>query len=91
MSWHIELAPALPFLVASTAPLMLYNAVSGALYQSCSSRSYPVAYISQKLCPTQRKFFTLDRELLAGYLAVKLFQHTISFLCTDYKPLIAAF
>lgn len=55
----------------------------------------PLAFFSRKLSPTQQKYSTYDRELLAIHEAVKYFQYFLESrqfkIITDHKPLIYAF
>lgn len=55
----------------------------------------PLAFFSRKLSPTQQKYSTYDRELLAIHEAVKYFQYYLESctfkILTDHKPLIYAF
>ena len=54
----------------------------------------PLGFYSSKLSPTQQKYSTYDRELLAIYSAVKYFRHLVEgrkfTAYTDHKPLIFA-
>jgi cleavage and polyadenylation specificity factor subunit 1 len=55
----------------------------------------PLAFFSRKLSPSQQKYSTYNRELLAIYEAVRYFQHVLEArhfaIFTDHKPLIFAF
>lgn len=55
----------------------------------------PLGFYSKKLSPTQQKYSTYDRELLAIYSALKFFRHFVEgqnlIIRTDHKPLIYAF
>jgi cleavage and polyadenylation specificity factor subunit 1 len=55
----------------------------------------PLGFYSSKLTPTQQKYSTYDRELLAVYSAVKYFRHFLEgrtfTIYTDHKPLTFAF
>ena len=55
----------------------------------------PIAYFSRKLQPTETKYSTFDRELLAIYLAIKHFRHFVEgrtfHVITDHKPLTFVF
>jgi len=55
----------------------------------------PLGFYSSKLSPTQQKYSTYDRELLAVYSAVKYFRHILEgrpfTIFTDHKPIIFAF
>ena len=65
-------------------------AVGAVLQQVADGQWQPVGYFSRKLSPTERRYSTYDRELLAMYLSVKHFRYFIegrSFsLYTDHKP-----
>lgn len=54
----------------------------------------PIAFFSRKLSPTQSRYSTFDRELLAIHSAVKHFRYFIEgrpfFIITDHKPLTHA-
>jgi len=54
-----------------------------------------LGFFSRKMLPAQTRYSTYDRELLAAYLAVKHFLHTIegrtTTLRTDHKPLLYMF
>jgi len=54
-----------------------------------------LGFFSRKLLPTQTRYSTYDRELLAAYQAAKHFLHTIegraTILRTDHKPLFYMF
>jgi len=67
----------------------------GAVLQQRSHGCWqPLAFFSHKLSPTEARYSTFDRELLAAFLAVKHFhfllegRHVILF--SDHKPLVAA-
>ena len=63
----------------------------GAMLQVADGQWQPIAYFSRKMPPTERRYSTYDRELLAMYLSVKHIRYFIeghSFsLYTDHKPL----
>ncbi len=54
----------------------------------------PLAFFSKKLSPTQARYSTFDRELLATFSAVSHFRFLLEGcrfrILTDYKPLVAA-
>lgn len=54
----------------------------------------PIAFYSKSLSPTEVKYSTFERELLATYSAVKHFRHFLEgrqfFILTDHKPLAYA-
>ena len=66
-------------------------AVGAVLQQYINNQWCPVAYFSKKLKPSEVKYSTFDRELLAVYLAIKHFCHFIKGrqfkVFTDHKPL----
>lgn len=51
----------------------------------------PLAFFSKKITPTERRYSTFDRELLAIYLSIKYFSHYLEgrefTVCTDHKPI----
>ena len=57
-------------------------------------RWVPLAFFSNKLSATEKKYSAFDRELLSAYQAVKHFRHYIEAkpftLYTDHKPLTYA-
>ena len=53
------------------------TAVSAALHQEMQDCRQPLAFFSKKLQPTESRYSTFGRELLAIYLAVKHFWHFI--------------
>ena len=67
-------------------------AVGAVLQQSVHNQWQPIAYYSHKLSPTERRYSTYDRELLAVYLAIKHFRYYVEgrafTVYTDHKPLI---
>ena len=54
----------------------------------------PLAYFSRHPKPAEQRYSTIGRELLAIYLTVKLFQHSLEgrqfVIYTDYPPLTFA-
>ena len=66
-------------------------AVGAVLQQYIDTQWCPIAYFSKKLKPSETKYSTFDRELLAVYLAIKHFRHFIEgrqfSVFTDHKPL----
>ena len=66
-------------------------AVGAVLQQYVDQQWCPIAYFSKKLKPSETKYSTYDRELLAVYLAIKHFRHFIEgrtfTVFTDHKPL----
>lgn len=71
------------------------SAVGSALQQRINGRWEPLGFFSKKLSPTQARYSTFDRELLAIYLSIKHFRHMVEArtftIFTDHKPLIFAF
>ena len=70
------------------------TAVGAVLQQYIDGTWSPISYFSKKLKPSETRYSTFDRELLAIYLAVKHFRHFIEgcvfHICTNHKPLIYA-
>lgn len=70
------------------------TAVGAVLEQFNGKYWEPLAFFSKKLNPTQIKYSTFDRELLAMYLAVKHFRYFVEgrifTISTDHKPLTSA-
>ena len=67
----------------------------GAALQQCINGSWqPISFFSKKLCPTETRYSTFDRELLAIFLAIKHFRHFLEgrhfHVFTDHKPLTYA-
>jgi len=71
------------------------TATGAVLEQSCDGVWKPLGFFSRKMSPTQRRYSTFDRELLAAYLAVRHFLHAIegqhTILRTDHRPLTHIF
>ena len=69
-------------------------AVGAVLQQRTDTGWVPLSFFSRKLTPTESRYSTFCRELLAIFLAVKHFRHFLegrSFhICTDHKPLTHA-
>lgn len=68
----------------------------GAVLQQCRDNAWePLAFFSRKLSPSQIKYSTYDRELLAIYEAIKYFRHMLEarhfIVYTDHKPISFAF
>ena len=65
--------------------------VGAVLQQLIDGHWQPVYFFSWSLSPTERRYSTFDRELLAVYLAIKHFHHFIEgrvfTVFTDHKPL----
>ncbi|GBM82791.1 hypothetical protein AVEN_139439-1 [Araneus ventricosus] len=70
-------------------------AMGGVLQEISSDGPKPLGFFSKKLSPTQCKYSTYDRELLAAYSAIQHFRHLLEArvftLYVDHKPLIFAF
>ena len=71
------------------------NAMGAALNQVSGNSYEPLPFFSKKkITPTQKKYSTYDRELLAAYTAIKYFRSFLEartfILYTDHKPLIYA-
>jgi cleavage and polyadenylation specificity factor subunit 1 len=68
--------------------------VGGVLQQYQQRGWSPLAFFSKKLSPTQAKYSTFDRELLAAHSAIRHFRFLLEGrqfrLLTDHKPLVAA-
>lgn len=71
------------------------TAVGAALNIVTTSGPKPLAFFSRKLSPTEIRYSTYDRELLAIYLAIKHFRHQLEgqnfTIFTDHRPLTFAF
>jgi cleavage and polyadenylation specificity factor subunit 1 len=66
----------------------------GGVLQQLENRAWrPLAFFSQKLTPTQVRYSTFDRELLAAYTAVRHFRFLLEGrqfrIITDHKPLVS--
>jgi len=68
--------------------------VGGVLQQYQKGGWSPLAFFSKKLSPTQVKYSTFDRELLAAQSSIRHFRFLLEGrqfrLLTDHKPLVAA-
>ena len=66
------------------------DSVVGAVLQQ-QQQLRPLAYFSRQLKPVEQRYSTFGRELLATYLAVKYFQHSLEVrqfvIYTDHRPL----
>ena len=71
------------------------TAIGAELSQFQRQTWVPIAFFSRKLTPTQRRYSTFDRELLAIFSAVKHFRYFLEGrpfkIFTDHKPLTYAF
>ena len=67
------------------------SAVGAVLQQYIDHQWCPIAYFSKKLKPSEIKYSTFDRELLAVYLAIKHFRYFVEGrefkIFTNHKPL----
>nr|VZI37932.1 unnamed protein product [Spirometra erinaceieuropaei] len=65
--------------------------VGAVLQQHLAGSARPLAFFSKKLLPFETRYSSFGRELLAIYLAVKHFRHSLEgryfTLFTDHKPL----
>ena len=68
--------------------------VGAVLQQFVNGTWQPISFFSRKLTPTQTRYSTFDRELLAVYLAIHHFRHFLEgrlfHVLTDHKPLTYA-
>lgn len=80
-----------PISIASDASQLAIGAV---LQQLVKDTWLPIAFYSKRLMPSQTRYSTFDRELLAAKEAVKHFRHFIEgidfILFTDHRPLVQA-
>lgn len=71
------------------------QSIGGVLQQRSETGWLPLSFFSRKLTPTQKKYSTYDRELLAVYSVVKHYRHMLEgrhfIIFTDHKPLTYAF
>ncbi len=63
-----------PNAVLSLAVDALDSHVGGVLQQKCEKGWQPLAFYSKKLSPTEVKYSTFDRELLAAFLTIRHFR-----------------
>ena len=67
-------------------------AIGAVLQQYLDGKWCPLSYFSRKLSPTEQRYSTFDRELLAVYSAIHHFRHFLEarefYVLTDHKPLI---
>ena len=70
------------------------TAVGAVLQQYIDGTWHPISFFSKKMKPTERRYSTFDRELLAVYLSIKHFRHILEgrqfHVLTDHKPLTHA-
>jgi hypothetical protein len=68
--------------------------VGGVLQQKNGRGWQPLAFYSKKLSPTEIRYSTFDRELLAAFLTIRHFRFLLEgrqfTLLTDHKPLVAS-
>ena len=66
-------------------------AIGAVLQQFLDEKWCPLSYFSRKLSPTEQRYSTFDRELLAVYCAIRHFRHFLEarefHVLTDHKPL----
>ena len=69
-------------------------AVGAVLQQFVDKQWQPISFFSRKLSPTEKRYSTFDRELLAIYTSIKHFRHFVLgkpfTVYTDHKPLTFA-
>ena len=70
-------------------------AIGAVLQQFVDNMWQPLSFYTKALSAAQRKYSAYDRELLAIYIAVKRFRHSVEgrdfSIYTDHKPLVFAF
>ena len=70
------------------------DAVGAVLQQTFANLTTPLSFFSKKLTPTESRYSTFGRELLAIYLAVKHFRYLLEgkefTIFTDHKPITRA-
>ena len=70
------------------------SGVGGVLQQYVNGSWTPLAYYSKALKPAETRYSTFGRELLACYLAIRHFRHSVDgrpfILFTDHRPLVSA-
>ena len=66
-------------------------AIGAVLQQYLDGKWCPLSYFSRKLSPTEQRYSTFDRELLAVYCAIRHFRHFLDarefHVLTDHRPL----
>ena len=69
-------------------------AVGAVLQQYINGTWHPLSFFSKRLQPSETKYSTFGKELLAVYLSIRHFRHILEgrqfFILTDHKPLIHA-
>jgi hypothetical protein len=82
----------IPYATLSLATDASDSHVGAVLQQRARGSWQPLASFSHKLSPTEARYSTFDRELLAAYLAVRHFRFFLEgrffTLFTDHKPLV---
>ena len=67
------------------------SAVGAVLQQCVNGQWQPISFFSKKLKPSETRYSTFNRELLAIYLSIKHFRHflegRIYHVITNHKPL----
>lgn len=70
-------------------------AVGAVLQQHLNGKVEPLGFFSRKLTPTESKYSTYDKELLAIYSAIKFFRYMVEgrefTIFTDHRPITYAF
>jgi transposase InsO family protein len=83
--------PSAPISLATDASNTHVGAV---LQQKVHGSWQPLSFFSKKLSPTESRYSTFDRELLAAFLAAKHFRFLLEgrpfTFFTDHKPLVSA-
>lgn len=71
------------------------TAIGAKLEQLVEDTWQPLGFFSRKLSPTEQRYSTYDRELLAIFASTKFFHHLLDcrnfIIRTDHKPLVYAF
>ena len=71
------------------------TSIGAVIEQLFNEQWEPLGFFSTKLSPTERRYSTYDRELLAIYKSLRYFRHMAEgrnfVIFTDHKPLIYAF
>ncbi|CAH8665383.1 unnamed protein product [Schistosoma margrebowiei] len=92
MLQHLNTDPTTQLILCTDAS---QKAVGAVLQQRVNNSITPIAFFSKRLSPTQERYSTFGRELLAMYLAVKHFSFLLQgrdfIIMTDHKPLCHSF
>ncbi|CAH8565955.1 unnamed protein product [Schistosoma margrebowiei] len=92
MLQHLNTDPTTHLILCTDAS---QKAVGAVLQQRVNNTITPIAFFSKRLSPTQERYSTFGRELLAMYLAVKHFSFLLQgrdfIIMTDHKPLCHSF